>query len=90
MYDFMLTPQERELKKEARRFVQDEITTDYLRQMDADAITYPRDFVEKAAARGLLGIRFTKKYGGRDMKRFVVGAEGADFRILERGYELVE
>jgi alkylation response protein AidB-like acyl-CoA dehydrogenase len=67
MYDFMLTPQERELKKEARRFVRDEITTEYLRQMDADAITYPRDFVEKAAARGLLGIRFPKKYGGRGM-----------------------
>ena len=31
MYDFMLTPEERELKEEARRFVREEITGDFLR-----------------------------------------------------------
>ena len=47
--------------------VRDEITADFLRQMDNDEITYPREFVEKLAARGLRGIRFPKKYGGREM-----------------------
>jgi len=67
MYDFMLTPEEQELKEEARRFVREEITGDFLRKMDRDEITYPREFVEKLAERGLFGIRFPKKYGGRGM-----------------------
>ncbi|MCJ7545221.1 MAG: acyl-CoA/acyl-ACP dehydrogenase [Deltaproteobacteria bacterium] len=67
MYDFMLTPEERELKDEVRQFVREEITGDFLRKMDRDEITYPREFVEKLAERGLRGIRFPKKYGGRAM-----------------------
>ena len=67
MYDFLLTPEEQALKNEARVFVREEITSDFLRQMDKNAITYPREFVEKLAARKLLGVRFPKKYGGRGM-----------------------
>jgi len=67
MYDFMLSPEERELKKEVRQFVRDEVTGDFLRKMDRDEITYPREFVERLAERGLRGIRFPKKYGGRAM-----------------------
>jgi alkylation response protein AidB-like acyl-CoA dehydrogenase len=63
----MLTPEERELKKEVRRFVREEITSEFLRKMDKNEITYPRDFVEKLAAKGLRGIRFPKKYGGLGM-----------------------
>lgn len=67
MYDFMLAPKEQALKKEVRRYVRDEITADFLRKMDNDEVTYPRDFVEKLANKGLIGIRFPKKYGGREM-----------------------
>jgi len=67
MYDFMLTPEERELKKEVRRFVREEITSEFLRKMDRNEITYPRDFVEKVAAKGFRGIRFPKIYGGLGM-----------------------
>jgi len=67
MYDFLLSPEERARKKEARDFVRSEITSDFLRKMDKDEITYPREFVEKLAARNLRGIRFPKKYGGREM-----------------------
>nr|MDA8405063.1 acyl-CoA dehydrogenase family protein [Desulfobacteraceae bacterium] len=67
MYDFLLTPEEQELKREARKFAREEITGDFLRKMDKDEIIYPREFVEKLAARNLLGIRFPKKYGGREM-----------------------
>ncbi|MCF8035721.1 MAG: acyl-CoA/acyl-ACP dehydrogenase [Desulfobacteraceae bacterium] len=67
MYDFMLTPQEQELKKQVRDFVRDEISSDFLRKMDKNEITYPREFVEKLAERKLLGIRFPEKYGGRNM-----------------------
>jgi len=63
MYDFMLTPEEQALKKQTRDFVRNEITSDFLRKMDKDEITYPREFVEKLAAINLRGIRFPKKYG---------------------------
>jgi acyl-CoA dehydrogenase len=67
MYDFMLTPAERELQKEVRQFVRDEISSDFLRKMDKDEIAYPKEFVAKLAERGLRGIRFPKEYGGRNM-----------------------
>lgn len=35
-YDIMLTPEERELTKEGRQFVLEEVTGDFLRNMDKD------------------------------------------------------
>jgi acyl-CoA dehydrogenase len=68
MYDFLLTPEERSLRDEVKKFVREEITSDFLRKMDKDEIVYPREeFVEKLAARNLRGIRFPKKWGGRGM-----------------------
>ena len=67
MYDFLLTPREQALKKEVRQFVREEIGSDFLRKMDNDDITYPREFVEKLADCKLLGLRFPKKYGGRGL-----------------------
>ena len=67
MYNFMLTPEEQELKDEARQFVRDEISGNFLRKIDKNELTYPREFVEKLADRRLIGIRFPEKYGGRNM-----------------------
>ncbi len=67
MYDFLLTPEERELRDEVRQFVREEITSDFLREMDKDDIVYPTEFVDKLAKRNLRGIRFPKEYGGRGM-----------------------
>ncbi len=67
MYDFLLTPEQRAIKAEARDFVNKEITGDFLRKLDKDEIVYPRENVEKLAARGLRGIRFPKAYGGRGL-----------------------
>lgn len=68
MYDFLLTPDEQTVKKEARDFTRNKVNSDFLRRMDKDEITYPREeFVEKLAAEKLLGIRFPEKWGGRAM-----------------------
>jgi len=67
MYDFLLTPEEKELRDEVREFVKKEISSDYLRKMDQDEIVYPIEFVEKLSKYNLRGIRFPKKYGGREM-----------------------
>lgn len=39
MYDFLLIPEEQALKQEARKFVREEITGDFLRKMDKDEIS---------------------------------------------------
>jgi alkylation response protein AidB-like acyl-CoA dehydrogenase len=67
VYDFLLSPEEQALKQDVREFVRTQITSDFLRKMDKDEITYPREFVEALAERNLRGIRFPKQYGGRGM-----------------------
>lgn len=82
MYDFMLSPKEQELKIEVRRFVREEVTSEFLRKMDNNEITYPRDFVQKLAEKGLRGIRFPKKYGGREMSWVAEVAAGEEIGCL--------
>lgn len=67
MYDFLLKPEERALRDEARRFAREEVSSEFLRKMDRDEIVYPREFVERLAQYNLRGIRFPKAYGGREM-----------------------
>jgi acyl-CoA dehydrogenase len=67
MYNFLLKPKERAIRDEARKFVKEEVSSDFLRKLDNDEIIYPREFVERLAAYNLRGIRFPKKYGGRGL-----------------------
>jgi acyl-CoA dehydrogenase len=67
MYDFLLSEQERALKAEARRFAKEDVPSSLIRSMDADQVRYPREFIEKAASRNLLGLRFPEQYGGRGL-----------------------
>ena len=53
MYDFLLTPEERELRDQVRQFVQEEAESEFLRKMDRDEIEYPREFVERLARHNL-------------------------------------
>ena len=68
MYDFLLSEKEKALKAEARRFAKEDVPSSLIRSMDADQIRYPREFLEKAASRGLLGLRFGTQWGGRAAK----------------------
>ena len=67
MYDFLLPPEARNVRDEARKFVREEVSSDFLRKMDKDEIVYPREFVERLAAYNLRGIRFPKQWGGRGL-----------------------
>ncbi len=67
MLDCLMTAEDKGLREEARAFVRDDVDKALLRDMDADKVRYPREFLEKAARRGLLGLRFPKKYGGREL-----------------------
>jgi alkylation response protein AidB-like acyl-CoA dehydrogenase len=67
MQDCLLTGARRELRDEVRAFVRDDVPRQLILDMDAGKVAYPREFVEAAARRGLLGLRFDEKYGGRGL-----------------------
>ena len=77
-YQALLNDQERDLQREVRRFVRNEVSPDLIRALDRDEIKYPREYVENLAAHNLLGLRFDPKWGGRGLPwtaEVVVGEE---------------
>jgi acyl-CoA dehydrogenase len=66
MLEAVLEPAQRELRDEVRAFVQ-WVPRQLILDMDADRVRYPREFVEEAARRNLLGLRFAREYGGRGL-----------------------
>ena len=67
LQDVLLDREEMALKEEVRRFVKEEVSSDLIRKMDRDEITYPRNFVRALGNRNLLGLRFPVEYGGRGL-----------------------
>jgi len=63
----LLTPEEVVVRDEVREFIRTEVPADLLHRMDRDEITYPRQFVEALGERNLLGLRFSRQYGGRGL-----------------------
>ena len=68
LQDILMTDEEKDLKQEVRDFVKKEVSPDLVKKMDNDEIVYPKDFVEALGEKNLLGLRFSKKYGGRGLK----------------------
>ena len=68
MYDFLLAEEEKKLQEEVRRFVREKVPSSLIRAMDADQVKYPKEYIESLAAQNLLGLRFSKEWGGRGMK----------------------
>jgi alkylation response protein AidB-like acyl-CoA dehydrogenase len=66
MFDFMMTDEQITLQEEIRDFTRS-IDRQYLLDMDAEKIQYPKEILLGAAERGLLGLRFPKEYGGRGL-----------------------
>ena len=64
--DFLSTEQEIRLRGEVKDFVKT-VDPELLRKMDRNEIEYPFEFLHEAAKRKLLGLRFPKEYGGREM-----------------------
>lgn len=64
--DFLSTQEETQLRKEVKDFVKS-IDSELLRKMDRNEVDYPFEFLHKAAERKLLGLRFPKKYGGKEL-----------------------
>jgi hypothetical protein len=68
MFDFLLSEEEKTFKAEARRFAKEDVPSSLIRDMDNERIRYPKEFLQKAALRNLLGLRFSPTWGGRGAK----------------------
>ena len=67
MLDAVLTEEQKKLRDEMRVFVRDDVPRQLILDLDAERVTYPRQFLEAAASRHLLGLRFPEEYGGRGL-----------------------
>ncbi len=64
--DSLLTVEQLQLQKDLREVVKS-IPREYVLDVHADKIKYPREFLKAVGAKNLYGIRVPKKYGGRAM-----------------------
>jgi alkylation response protein AidB-like acyl-CoA dehydrogenase len=67
MLDILLTKEQLALRDEVRTFARTQVPRQLLLDMDADKVHYPREYLQKLAARNLLGLRFPKEFGGRGL-----------------------
>ena len=66
MFDFLLTDKQLKIRDEARELVA-WVPRRMVLDMDRDVIKFPKEFLREAGRRNLLGCRYPKKWGGRDM-----------------------
>lgn len=62
----LLTQEDKKLQTEVQDFVAS-IPRSLLLEMDSEVVSYPRQFLEEAGERDLLGLRFGKEWGGRNL-----------------------
>lgn len=66
MYDFLLSPDALKIRDEARDLVKS-VPRQMLLDMDQDKITFPKEFLQEAGRRNLMGCRYPVKWGGRGL-----------------------
>jgi len=66
MFDYLLTKEQLKIRDEVRELVA-WVPRQMILDMDTDKIKFPKEFLEEAGRRNLLGCRYPKKWGGREM-----------------------
>ncbi|BCS95064.1 acyl-CoA dehydrogenase [Desulfoluna limicola] len=66
MYDYLLSPDALALRDEVREFVKS-VPRQLLLDMDNDKVQFPREFLQEAGRRNLMGCRYPKAWGGRGL-----------------------
>ncbi len=66
MFDCLMDEKTRRWRDEVRDFVKS-VPRQMILDMDADKIRFPKEFLREAGRRNLLGCRYPKRWGGRDM-----------------------
>ena len=66
MFDYLMTAEQLALRDEAREMAK-WVPRQYILDMDADQIKFPKEFLQECGRRNLLGLRLPKEYGGRGL-----------------------
>ncbi|MDQ1335975.1 MAG: hypothetical protein QG552_2925 [Thermodesulfobacteriota bacterium] len=66
MFDYLLDEAQKKIRDEARDFVR-WVPREMVLDMDADRIRFPKAFLKEAGRRNLLGCRYPRQWGGREM-----------------------
>ncbi|MFW6326457.1 MAG: acyl-CoA dehydrogenase family protein [Desulfovermiculus sp.] len=66
MFDYLLSREQKKLRDEVRDLVQ-WVPRQMILDMDKDEIIFPKEFLQEAGRRNLMGCRYPRKWGGRDM-----------------------
>jgi butyryl-CoA dehydrogenase len=66
VFDFLLDEDQREFREEVRELVR-WVPRQMVLDMDAERIRFPREFLAEAGRRGLLGCRYPRRFGGREL-----------------------
>ncbi len=82
MFDVLMDETRRAVRDEARAFVRDNVDPQLLRDMDAEKVEYPRDYVRAAGRARLLGVRFPVEWGGRGLDWTAESAVIEEFGVL--------
>ncbi len=66
MFDHLLNEEQLKLQREVRDFVA-QVPRQMILDMDEDKIRFPKEFLQEAGRRNLMGCRYPRKWGGREM-----------------------
>jgi alkylation response protein AidB-like acyl-CoA dehydrogenase len=66
MFEFLLSDEQKDLREEVRDLVR-WVPRQMILDMDRDEISFPREFLREAGRRGLMGVRYPRRWGGRGM-----------------------
>ncbi|NOY28131.1 MAG: acyl-CoA/acyl-ACP dehydrogenase [Oligoflexia bacterium] len=66
MFDFVLTDAQRAIRDDARDLVKS-VPRQLILDMDADKVDFPREFLQEAGRRNLMGCRYPRAVGGRGL-----------------------
>lgn len=66
MYDCLLTTEQLALREEVRDLVR-WVPRQMILDMDQDRLRFPKEFLREAGRRRLMGVRYPRRWGGRDL-----------------------
>ena len=81
MYDFLLSDEIIKVRDEARDLVKS-VPRQMLIDMDNDKIQFPKEFLQEAGRRNLMGCRYPVKWGGRGLDWVATGAVMEEIGVL--------
>jgi alkylation response protein AidB-like acyl-CoA dehydrogenase len=84
MFDYLLTKEQLRIRDELREFVK-WVPKQWVLDMDADKIRFPKEFLREAGRRNLMGCRYPREWGGRGMDWVTTGVVMEEVGTL--GYE---